>query len=77
MLLLNRTGVTEFGGEAVLAAAVVRDAPYATTATGTREAPVVRTRLRTGQPRQDNILSERYEGTNEHELSPHNQSCTT
>ncbi len=49
----------EFGGEAVLVATVVRDAPDAATATGAREAPVARTRLRMGHPRQDNILSER------------------
>ncbi len=46
----------EFGGEAVLVATVVRDAPDAATAN-----LVVRTRLRMGHPRQDNILSEREE----------------
>lgn len=77
MLLLYRTSVVEFGGEAVLAATEVRDAPAATTATGAREAPLVSTRLRTGQPRQDNILSERDGWYNEHESFPRNQSCIT
>lgn len=54
--MLYRTSVMAFGGDAVVAATEVRDAPAATTATGAREAPVVSTRLRAGQPRQDNIL---------------------
>ncbi len=48
----------EFGGEAVLVATVVRDAPDAATAN-----LVVRTRLRMGHPRQDNILSKKRRDT--------------